>query len=420
MRKLRVAIDVRIPGDGSTGSMQQVLIGMVSGAAALKEKDIEYVYISHTSAPQWLARYLGANQKLHVLPPHPLTVRQRIRGALGPIAPLAGKIDAALFKRVKKPVDLLPASFPETDGVAESLGVDLLHLAYPDQYYRSTIPTVSTIYDVQHIHLPQYFGKKVLEWREVVYPAMFQHSEAVFTISETTRKDLVSHYGLPPHKIETVFLGPVNQFYPEVNPVGLAELRRKFSLPEKFVLFPAMLYQHKNHLLLLEALAQLRDKEGLEVFLFAPGKKYHYGPAIEEKVASLKLEGQVCFPGFVSEQELRSAYRGAVALVFPSQFEGAGMPIMEAMYDGLSVACSDIGAHKEYGGSATLSFDPLNVSAMAEAIKRIWTQPHLRQSLIAKGKKQVSQFSWEKVAASYSDVYRRVARDGQSRKSRRS
>lgn len=410
-RRTKVAIDVRISGDGSTGSMQQVLIGLVAGLASLKEPDMEYVFITNHDASSWLGKYLASNQSLYLLDCPSNRWREKVKLGLGPLK-------TPLLKAYRKWKRLLwgPPQFqlpvlPISDGVAEQLKVDLLHLAYSEQFYRSEIPTVCSIYDLQHLHLPDYFPEVVLKWREAVYLAMFHHSNKIFTISESTKTDVVSHYKIPEEKIEIAHLGPVNAYYPEIHENDLIAFRNRFGLPEKFLFFPALMYGHKNHLALLDAMAHLRDTEGLTVFLLACGKKEFTWREIEEKVKRLNLAHQVIFPGFLTEVEMRCAYQLALALIFPSRFEGAGLPLIEAMQEGLAIACSDLPAHREYAGEAALFFDPSSVDSIAKGISRIWNDELLRSELIRKGKLQVTKFSWTNVARQYSLAYRKVLQE---------
>jgi glycosyltransferase involved in cell wall biosynthesis len=177
--------------------------------------------------------------------------------------------------------------------------------------------------------------------------------------------------------------------------------------PERFLLYPAQTWPHKNHLRLLEAVATLRDR-GLIVHLICTGRLTDNYEAIRRFVERSSLAGQVQFRGYVASGELERLYQSATALVFPSRFEGWGFPLVEAFASALPVASSNATVLPEVAGGAALLFDPENVGEIAGAIARIWTDAALRRSLIAKGLERAGSLSWDRAARTFRALYRSV------------
>src|SRR5262249_24210696 len=152
----------------------------------------------------------------------------------------------------------------------------------------------------------------------------------------------------------------------------LADARDRLSLPSEFLLYPAQTWPHKNHERLFEALALIRDRDGVRVAIVCPGRQNEGFPAAWKRAEDLEAADQVLFPGFVTPVELRSLYRLALGLVFPSRFEGWGMPVSEALSAGLPVASSTATGLGDVVGDAGLLFDPDDPEAIANAVRRVW------------------------------------------------
>jgi glycosyltransferase involved in cell wall biosynthesis len=230
----------------------------------------------------------------------------------------------------------------------------------------------------------------------------------VSVASRWQKEDLVRQYGLAPEKVRVVPAAPVVAAYPVPTDEDLADARRKFQLPPRFVFYPAQTWPHKNHTGLLEALALLRDREGLVVPLVSSGKKNDFYAEIERRARELKLEAQLKFVGFVTPLELQALYRTCRAVVFPTLFEGFGMPLVEAFQAGAPVACSNVTSLPEQAGDAALVFDPRDTEEMASAVHRLWTDDALARTLVGRGRERVRAYTWERTALTFRAHYRRL------------
>jgi glycosyltransferase involved in cell wall biosynthesis len=143
--------------------------------------------------------------------------------------------------------------------------------------------------------------------------------------------------------------------------------------------------------------------------LVCTGTKNDHWPAIRRQIEQSGLQAHVLFLGYVSPLELRALYRTAQLVVYPSLFEGAGLPVLEALQEGVPVICSDLAPLREYGGDAVLTFDPHSTDSMASSLLRISTDTDLREQLRERGKERARTFTWERTARTYRALYRNVA-----------
>jgi glycosyltransferase involved in cell wall biosynthesis len=182
----------------------------------------------------------------------------------------------------------------------------------------------------------------------------------------------------------------------------------RLELPERFLLYPAQPWPHKNHERLLDSLAQVRERTGGAIPLVCTGAPAGAFDRVRNRAGELGLADSILFPGFVSPKELRGLYELATALIFPSRFEGWGLPVCEAFSAGLPVAASSATGLPDLVGDAGLIFDPESTEAIADAVQRIWTDDELRRSLAEGGRARSELFSWDHTARLLRAHYRRI------------
>ena len=261
----------------------------------------------------------------------------------------------------------------ELDAIHFPLGVMIPRLDAP--------PAAATIHDLQHEAYPQFFSRGQLAYRRRVYGWTVARSRIVIAVSEHSRGELIERFGLDPERVRAIHNGVDHERF---RPDGRSR--------EEFLLYPANPWPHKNHQRLFEAFAQVR-RERRELRLVLTG-------AGHEK---LRLSDGVESRGHVSLDELVDLYRSAAALVYPSLYEGFGIPCLEAMACGCPVACSDAASLPEICGDAALYFDPLSAESIAQAIRDVLDKPP------AGGIERAAEFSWECCAREHDAVYRRLA-----------
>jgi len=401
---LKVAIDAQIlPGSGS-GGVEQVITGLVHALGNLEDGDEEYVIIGPWQNPEWLKPYIGPNQR--IISGH-RTLESSLGQALGPLLPAAAR-SRNILRRLLGVAPTAPPQVPISDGFYESLGCDVIHFPY-QHFVVCALPAIYNPHDLQHLHYPQFFTPSIIAWRETIYPSGCHFAHTVVVASQWVKRDIMEHYHVNPDKIQVIPWAPPTQAYPEPDTDTLDAARKKYQLKNPFALYPSMTWAHKNHIRLLEALALVRDRDGVKVHLVCTGHKNSFWPRIEKRLLELNLEDQVKFLGLVPPADLRALYRLAQFVVIPTLFEAASGPLFEAWQDGTPVACSTVTSLPEQAADAALLFDPLSAEAIAEAVAKMATNPELRDDLRKRGASRLQDFSWERTAKAYRAVYRRAA-----------
>ena len=244
-------------------------------------------------------------------------------------------------------------------------------------------PAAATVHDLQHELYPEFFSRAERAYRRLVYGRTVTASEIVIAISEHARQTLIERYGLDPGRVVAIPLG-----------VDHARLSPGAEPRQPFLLYPANGWPHKNHARLFEAFASVRrSRPELRLVLTGTGHPAALPNGVESH-------------GRVPDDELVRLYRTASALVFPSLYEGFGLPPLEAMACGCPVACSNATSLPEVCGDAAELFDPTSVEDMARAIEDVLDDP---KRYVERGLARAAGYSWEATARAHEDVYRRLA-----------
>ncbi|MEW6578466.1 MAG: glycosyltransferase family 1 protein [Chloroflexota bacterium] len=396
---MRICLDARLIS-GTTGGVEQAIIGLASGFSSLDDGDEEYLFLVYEGADAWIKPYLrGPCQVLTAgPPPNSLKVRLMRRHPLL----------RALWHRIISPMlGERSVGIPQSDGTIEQAGVDLMHFTIQTAFL-TPIPSIFTPHDLQHLHLPSLFTPRERLKREKLYRTFCAQARMVVALTNWGKRDLITHYQLPDEKVVIVPWGSVLDTYPMPQESDLIAVQKEYSLPDRFLFYPAYSWPHKNHKGLLDALALLRDRDGLAVpVVFSGGQGVFFG-ALRQHVQKRQLDNQVRFVGFVSPLELMCLYRLCSGLIFPSLFEGWGLPILEAFASGVPVACSNVTSLPEVAGDAALMFDPHDIEQIAAAIAKLWQDSALRSTLISRGIRRVQAFSWQRTARLFRAHYRRL------------
>lgn len=403
---MKVAIDAQIYPH--SGGISSVVIGLVSALGKLTDTDDEYLILCPHEDPDWLNPYLGPNQSIHVRPtPGEQGGAETLKRMLGPLRPAVRNVYRKIFpgeETINSPADEVPISV----GFYESLGCDVLHIPYQD-FVMTSLPTIYNPHDLQHLHYPEFFDSPEIVRRNNLFSAGCRYANTVVTGSEWVKQDLLAHYAVHASKIQVIPWAPPTQAYPKPSSELLNEVKQKYSLPEDFGFYPAFTWAHKNHLRLIDAVAKLRDRDGLNVNLVFVGARTSFSERIERQINAHNIGNQIWALGEVSTEVLRALYSLAQFVVVPSLFEAASGPMFEAWQDHVPVTCSNVTSLPEQAADAALIFDPLSVDSIAAALTRITTEPELRKQLIASGQKRLQDFSWDRTARAYRAVYKRAA-----------
>lgn len=400
---LKILINAELIPGGHTGGTEQFLMGLVYALGRLDGPE-EYAVIGHYQNLNWLEPYLGPNQK--ILPDWGRF--PGVKRLLGPLRRPAGEIWWWVHRVLSANGSSRVFTLPVSNGFYESLHADVIHFPF-QSFTRCELPSVFNPWDLQHIHFPQFFSQEQILRREVIYRGACSYARAVVAASQAVKDDLVRSYKLDPERVFVIRTGVPSAMYDPPTEQMLREVDRKYRLPKFFAFYPAQTWQHKNHLRLLEAIHGLRKHRGVLLNLVCTGRKNDFWLTIENRLNELGLNGQVSFLGYVAPKELRALYRLSQFVVFPSLFEGAGLPVLEAFQETAPVACSAIPPLQEYGGDAVLQFDPTCVESIARALQQISSDEKLRARLRMRGTERVRLFTWERTGRMYRALYRKVA-----------
>lgn len=292
------------------------------------------------------------------------------------------------------------------------LDFDLVHsvcsYTFPDL---ACFPTVLTMCDLQHVHFPNFFSREEWAVREQLYRASCAAARHITCISEFTRQDLHRTYGVPLEKMTTIWIIPSRAAWLKLEPARSRALLAGMGITGRYFFFPAHPWAHKNHARLLEALALVERELPPDVRLVLTGRRFEPSHPAHAVIAGRGLQKRVLHLGYRSPSEIRALYANALGLVFPSLFEGFGMPVAEAMIAGCPVACSNTTSLPEIGGDAALLFDPASVPDLAGALLRLATDDRLRANLVAAGQRRRPLFSARVSAVKTLAVYRQAFDD---------
>jgi glycosyltransferase involved in cell wall biosynthesis len=265
--------------------------------------------------------------------------------------------------------------------------------------------------DIQHEYHPEFFTDNALAERRRIFTDSIRRADHVCAISEFTRQTLIDKLGVPGDKITTVLLAADPMYQPERHPVKDPLRLRKYGLEVgSYLFFPAHSWHHKNHKAAVAALRILRDKHGLTLHLVCSGGAREAQPLIEKQVAEAGLDNQVRFLGYCPQEDLPVFYRNAYCLLYPSLFEGFGMPVLESMSCGCPVVCSNTSSLPEIAGDAALQAFPHDHEAFADAVARLRPGSELRAALVRQGLAQAERFSWRRHTLETIAVLHRVHR----------
>jgi len=256
------------------------------------------------------------------------------------------------------------------------------------------VPSVFTIPDMQHEYFPNFFDKSVLQWRKTYFQLSADRADMILTLSNNSRNDIIHFLDVSPEKVKTVYLGSPN-WISENKKANTKKLTSKF-IKSDYLFYPANTWPHKNHMRLLEAFNRIKYKNNINL-LFS-GYPHQADQKIRDFIIKNNLSNRIHFLGYIENEQMSYIYQNAFGLIFPSLFEGFGIPIVEAFKSGCPVLCANNSSIPEIGGDAVLYFDGLSVSEISNSILKFISEPNLRSKLIEKGYERAKKFSYHKTA----------------------
>ncbi len=287
--------------------------------------------------------------------------------------------------------------------------ISLLHI--PMQYspvYSLNVPIITTMHDLQGFHYPEYFSPQERIHRAINNKKSLDEAKHVIVSFDHIKKDLIKYFNLNEEKV-SVCPPPFSENWFTGNTFTDSEIvKKKYSLPDEFILYPAATWVHKNHLNLIKALYQL-ESEGRTVHLVCTGNKTEYFEAVLEKeINRLKLYNQVKFLGIIPEGDLISLYKLTSLVVIPTRYEAGSAPLYEAMRYGAAVICSKVTSLPDTIADDEFLFDPEEVYSIAQLIEKMLSDKTLSERNIKNSKQRIAELAGINYSSNFLNVYRKV------------
>jgi len=297
----------------------------------------------------------------------------------------------------------------------------VLHRERPDVYHAPhyvlpaavRCPSVVTIHDCIHLMFPQYLpNRAAYAYARGSMWVSARRSDRILTVSQASKRDILHFFNVPPDKVVVVYNAIDEHFRAEPSEEHVARVRERYQLDHAFVLYVGNIKPHKNLVRLIEAFSQLRRHHD-DLTLLIIGDEISKLPALRRAVHRHQLHKHVRFLGYLNDDTLTVLYRLASVFVFPSLYEGFGLPPLEAMACGTPVVTSNVSSLPEVTGDAAVLVDPYDVDAIADGVRRVLEDPALAADLRRRGLQRAREFSWERSVERTLQVYRDVS--GQQR-----
>jgi glycosyltransferase involved in cell wall biosynthesis len=291
--------------------------------------------------------------------------------------------------------------FVETAYICRNLQIDLLHATYNVSPF-IRLPYVVTVHDVIFRLYPQYFSPRVRLLLTTLMPVSMWRARIVITVSETSKRDIIQFYPFTRNKIVVTHEagGPI------VNVQGEPTVVDKYTQGKEFILTVGTVQPRKNIARLVQAYIILRQLQITTARLVIVGRSQWQGSEIQQIAAGSMYSHDIIFTGYLDDAAVAALYQACAVFIYPSLYEGFGLPLLEAMSFGAPVITSNTSSLPEVAGDAALLIDPLSIEQITDALKRILTDPNLSENLRMCGRKRASQFTWQRTALETLEAYK--------------
>ena len=377
----RVAINLLWMVPGVVGGSETYTVRLLHGLAE-RASELDYTLFA---LPQFASAHPELSRTFR-------TVYAPMRGQLKPARVLAGEAGWLAVQ-------------------TRRMGIDLVHHA------GGVVPPlrpgrpVLTIHDLQYLFYPEYFSRSKLAYLKIVMPRSAEAARLIVTPSEFTRRTVIERLNIDPTIVTVVPHG----ISPKEEADNLPDIRERYGIGKRFFLYPAASYPHKNHLVLIQAFAKVREKHPDVTLVFTGAKgSVQWGTAksmdnpLAEEIRVRGLKDHVRSLGYVPSADLEALYREAVGLTFPSRFEGFGAPALEAMARGCPVIAADATALPEVVQNAGCLISPDNADQWAQTMCNLLEDEDLSEQLRAAGLERARHYTWERSADILETAYQHV------------
>ena len=400
MSKLRIAIDLTpLFTDGKNGGAKILLLNLLSQLQKLAP-DYQFLLLTAPWNHEELAEYDNQNTQRLLL------------------ADLVEDTNSNNYteklKKFWKRLKFKLARLTYAKSLLKNHQINLLFCPFSaPRFAESNIPVVAIVYDLQHLDYPEFFELTEQQLRTEFLNNLLEKAQKIICISDFCRQSFIKHLKAPDDQLVVIPISIQNRWH------GLSEeITNKYLIELglvncSYAFYPANYWQHKNHRLLLEAYKIYREKcLNLPLDLVFTGDLKQQENQLRQEVADANLSDYVHLLGFLDEKSLEAVWCGCKCLVFPSLYEGFGMPLLEAMYFAKPILCSNAGSLPEVGGDAVLYFNPNSSEDLVNCLLRISYDPDLVAQLVRKGKERLEIFDGQEMAKQYINIFELAVSEG--------
>jgi glycosyltransferase involved in cell wall biosynthesis len=399
---MRIGINCVRIDPSHVGGLNTYTLGLLGGFATLSTTARFYLYVSEANQHVFEKFRKVNGFEIRVIPDRLVSTTRRIcRAAL-----LSSS--SAFYKRISDSVFA---------GVRKSMESDADILYFPTtvlQFFNARKPTVLSMHDIQHVHHPEFFDWSRRLSRRITYGLSAQHATYFQASSDFIKHDLLEHFpSISPRQIEVISEGVCLRDFSV--PISDSTSPTRYNLPTRYLLLPAQLWPHKNHITVLRALKQIEQHKGLKIPLVMTGARFSASSKIFDFIAKQQMD-YVHYLGKVPFQDLRELYQRAGLLVSASLYESSSLPVLEAAASGIPIVASRIPPNEELARKLQLNlFDPLSVDDLARVILSIWQDERTAQTQVEHNRERIIDYSWRSAAERFMRLFEKIANSSDCR-----
>ena len=274
--------------------------------------------------------------------------------------------------------------------------------------HRTSTCSIVTIHDIIYKFHPEdfpWFDRKIYDYK---FRYACEKADRIIAISESTKTDIVLHFGIPEEKISVIYQTCNDAFKQGITEQQIEQILKQYHLPEQYLLYVGTINQRKNLLSIVQAIHQLGDKLKIPLLVVGNGKEYKQ--TVIDYIKKYNLESKILFAPYIQNTDLPAIYHRAKILIFPSKYEGFGIPVIEALYSRTPVITSRLSSLPEAAGPGAHYIDVDDPSTIADGILKIISSPEYYKQLVTSGYEYVQQFNSEKITRRLMGLYERIAK----------
>ena len=272
-----------------------------------------------------------------------------------------------------------------------------------------SIPKVSMVHDVAFLRYPEHLQPRIRAFYKKWMPRYLAYTDHIITVSEFSKNELIAGYHLRPEKVSVVYNG-ITDIYKPLDAPCRESARKQFANGHPYFVYLGAIHPRKNIIHLVKAFEMFKSETPGDHQLVLAGRASWHTEEVFKAIESSRFRSAIHLPGYIPTSEAVRLVGGAEAMIYPSVYEGFGLPLVEAMACGVPVLCSHVSSLPEVAGDAALLFDPLDASAIASQMKKLTTDEALKTKMIRLGFERCNHFSWDTAAQSVYAILQRFAK----------